>query len=107
MAVIAQRPGPLDILAVIRGEQLTFWTIHAGDITGDGISASVENNSTTVNFGIVKTYDAGLDETTITYTLTAAQCASLSLGTLEWSMVHTISSIPRTELAGVFEVIEL
>lgn len=106
MASIEQIPGELNINAMKKGEAFAFQTIHDGDITADTFTASINNAGTSVPLGITASYSGVSLKTTLTYTLTAANSATLHLSVLNWSMVQTSGGVARTILAGKWGVFE-
>jgi hypothetical protein len=102
MADIEQVPGNLNITRMTQGEAFAFQTIHIGNISGDSFSAIIESNGNYIPIGLAISYSGSTNKTTITYTITAEQSASLDNGTWYWSMVQTSHGIARTILSGTW-----
>lgn len=105
MADIEQVPGTLNITQMTRGVAFAFQTVHDGDITGDTFAATIQNGPTVVPIGITASYNGTSLKTTLTYTLTAANSATLLLSVLSWKMVQTTSGVARPILAGTWGVV--
>ena len=106
MANIEQVPGELNITAMKKGEAFAFQTIHDGDITADTFVATINNAGVSVPLTVTKSYNGTSLKTTLSYSLSAVNSATLKLAVLSWSMVQTSSGVSRTILAGKWGVFE-
>ena len=104
MADIEQVPGTLNITQMVRGEAMSFQTVHDGDLTADTFAATINNAGATVALAMSKTYGGVSLKTTLTYTLSAANSATLVESLLPWKVVQTSGGVARTIIAGLWGV---
>lgn len=104
MAEIEQIPGTLNISQMVKGEAMSFQTVHDGDITGDTFAATINNAGATVTLAMTKTYSGVSLKTTLSYTLSAADSATLVESLLPWKVVQTSGGVARTIIAGTWGV---
>lgn len=105
MADIEQSPGTLNISKLIKGDDFTFSIVMDGDVSADTFVAKIDNgNLPDVTITIGKTYSGITLKTTITFTLTAVQTATLELSTLPWYCTWTAGGKIRTLLTGTMGV---
>jgi hypothetical protein len=101
MAEIEQSPGELNISKIIRGDDLSFTASFDGDATADTFAARIDNgNLADVDFVVSKSYSGITLKTTLVFTLTAVQTATLEQSTLPWYCTQTTGGLTRTLLAG-------
>ena len=105
MADIEQAPGELNITKIIRGDDFTFSIVMDGDVSSDTFVAKIDNgNLPDVTIATAKSYSGITLKTTITFTLTAAQTATLEMSILPWYCTWTTGLLIRTLLAGTIGV---
>ena len=105
MADIEQTPGELNITKIIKGDDFTFSIVMDGDVSADTFVAKIDNgNLADVTITVSKSYSGITLKTTITFTLTAAQTATLELSVLPWYCTWTAGGLIRTLLTGTIGV---
>lgn len=102
MATIAQKPGLLDIDYIVLGDAFAFQCVFTGDLTADTFTAVVNDADGDVSLSVNQSYSAGTGKTTVTFTLSAANSALLSEGTLSWRADQVSGGVSRNILAGRF-----
>lgn len=101
MADIEQAPGELNISRIIRGDDLSFTVSFDGDATADTFAARIDNgNLPDVVFVVSKSYSGITLKTTLVFSLTAVQTASLEQSTLPWYCTQVTGGLTRTLLSG-------
>ena len=105
MADIEQAPGEINITKIIRGDDFTFTASFLGDATGDTFSAKIDNgNLADVTISVGKSYSGVTLKTTLTFTITAAQSATLEMSTLQWYCTQVSGGATRTLFQGTIGV---